>query len=134
MPTLSRPSGAVPAAIFYVTIGALGIVWAGVWWWFFPPETPTARFWVMGFLISGLVLLCIGAFLGRIGRAARHAEMPPPEVTPTAARAEVAAAANAQAPAAVPVAPAAVPTAVPATPTVPAAGSPPVAKPYAVSR
>ena len=30
-PILSKPSGAAPAALFYITVGALMTVWSGIW-------------------------------------------------------------------------------------------------------
>jgi hypothetical protein len=37
-----------------------------------------AYLWCYGFLLSGLVLVFLGLFVGRIGRAARHAEVAAP--------------------------------------------------------
>lgn len=82
MPILSKPSGAARTAVTYVTIGALIEVWSIVWYiWLTqhasPERTEAAFYWCYGFLLTGLVLLAIGFALGRIGRAARHAELPP---------------------------------------------------------
>lgn len=92
MPILSKPSGAVPTAVIYITLGALLVVWPGVWWWFVPPVSSNGWFWLTGFFITGVVLLAIGLLLGRIGRSARNAELPPEEVTPSVASTDRAAA------------------------------------------
>jgi hypothetical protein len=47
-----------------------------------PPENAATWYWCYGFLLTGLALLVIGLAIGPIGRAARHAELPPAEVTP----------------------------------------------------
>ena len=31
-PILSKPSGAAPASILYITLGALMTVWSGIWY------------------------------------------------------------------------------------------------------
>jgi hypothetical protein len=128
MALLSKPSSAARAALAYVTVGALAVVWTGIWFVYLernPPHTDAPYYWCTGFLITGLTLLAIGLGVGRIGRAARTAELPPPEVTPAVANAEQTAAARA--PVVAPVNPAAGVT-VPAGPT-PAAGSVSVASP-----
>jgi hypothetical protein len=81
MPILSKPSGAARTAVIYVTVGALIDVWTVIYWVYLGrhPEghAEGAYYWVYGFFFTGLVLLVIGLALGRIGRAARHAELPP---------------------------------------------------------
>src|SRR5205823_8454952 len=107
-------------------------------------------YWCFGFFLTGVTLLVIGLALGRIGRAARHAELPPPEVTQAEAQAEQNAAARAPIVAptnpatplgappvqgahpgvpGVPTAPAATPVAAPGSVAapIPVAGVPPVA-------
>jgi len=86
-PTLSKPSGAAPASLMYITIGALMTVWSTIWYWYLNRNSSAngaSGFLCMGFLITGIVLLLIGFFLGPIARWSRHAEMPPTEVTPSA--------------------------------------------------
>jgi hypothetical protein len=139
MAMLTKPSAAAKMALAYITIGSLMIVWTGVWLLFFGRHLPFAeheRIWYFttGLLLTGITLLVIGLALGRIGRAARHAEMPPPEVTPTVAQTDRIAAAtgtpspqNVQpgAPAASPpAAPAQPPVAIPVAPRPVAAGTP----------
>jgi hypothetical protein len=84
-PILSKPSSAAPASIFYITIGALLTVWSGIWYIYlrnYPPSHQVVYYLCYGFLGTGLVLLAIGLTLGPLSRLARHAELPPSEVTP----------------------------------------------------
>jgi hypothetical protein len=94
MSILTSPSGAFPTSLIYITVGTLVDIWTIVSFVFYPPETNWGRFLVVGFMVSGFALLIIGLLLGRIGRAARHAEMPPAEATPAAAQTEQVAAAH----------------------------------------
>ena len=94
MAILNKLTSAFPTAIIYITVGTLISVWTIVWLVFNQPETKNNYFWPVGFLITGLALLTIGLFLGRIGRSARRAEMAPSEVTPASANAEQMAAAR----------------------------------------
>lgn len=85
-PTLSKPSGAAPASLLYITIGALMTVWSAIWYSYLHKsnsDNGASGYLCLGFLITGIVLLAIGFFLGPIARWSRHAEMPPSEVTPT---------------------------------------------------
>jgi hypothetical protein len=88
MPLLSKPSSAARTALVYITLGSLIIVWTGISYLYlfrYPPEREYIWYWCHGFMLTGIVLLVIGLALGRIGRAARHAELPPQEVTPAEA-------------------------------------------------
>jgi len=88
---MSKPSGAAPAAVFYITVGALITVWSGIWYKYLrdhPSGNQGVYYICMGLLGTGLVLLVIGFTLGPISRWARHAELPPSEVTGTAVRTE----------------------------------------------
>ncbi len=104
----NQTSSAARTALFYITIGALIVIWTGVWYVYLynnPPETHTIYYWCTGFLVTGLTLVCIGLGVDRIGRSARHADLPPQGVPVTmvnlqpngAAPAPVAAARNATA-------------------------------------
>ena len=98
MPLLSTPTSAAKMSLFYITIGALMDVWGGIWFWYLhnhPSSSDAQTYLCWGFLLTGMTLLVIGLALGRIGRAARHAESPPEEVTAATAQIEQAAAARA---------------------------------------
>jgi hypothetical protein len=82
-PILSKPSFAVRAAVTYITLGAVMVVWTVVWYLYLNRHggTDLAYFADYGFFFTGLVLIVIGITIGRIGRSARHAELPS-EVNP----------------------------------------------------
>ena len=82
-PILSKPSFAVRAAVVYITLGAVMVVWTVVWYLYLSSHggTDLAYYLDYGFFFTGLVLIVIGITIGRIGRSARHAELPP-EVGP----------------------------------------------------
>jgi len=94
MAILTKPSAAFSTALVYITVGTLIDVWTIVSLLFYPPSTNWGHFLVVGFLVTGIALLIIGLLLGPIGRAARHAELPPTEVTKAVEQAEQTAAAN----------------------------------------
>src|SRR4051812_49672147 len=84
MPLLSKPTSAAGAAVAYITVGTLMMVWTAVWYYTHRPLENTQIFWIAGFFFTGLTLTIIGITIGRIGRAARRAELPPPAPsTPT---------------------------------------------------
>jgi hypothetical protein len=99
MAILSKPSTAARTSLIYITVGALMDIWSAVWWWYLrnhQPDAPAGVWYICGGLfLTGLVLLAIGLLVGHIGRSARHAELPPPEVTKAEAIAEQNAAARA---------------------------------------
>ena len=71
---------AARTALVYITVGALVIIWTGVWYVYLynnPPETNSVYYWCTGFLMTGLAMVFIGLGLDRIGRSARHADLPP---------------------------------------------------------
>jgi hypothetical protein len=96
MAILSKPSGAFPIALIYITVGTLMVVWTGVAFYFYPPETNWGKFILYGCMITGFALLAIGLLLGQIGRASRNAELPPTEVTQAVSVSEQKAAENPQ--------------------------------------
>jgi hypothetical protein len=109
MAILSKPSSAARMALMYITLGSLILVWSAIWYWWLMDtsyEGTVYRYVCTGLLLTGGVLLFIGLALGRIGRAARRAELPPAEVTPAAAQIDqtAAQAAAVNAPVAAPVA------------------------------
>ena len=84
MPLLSKPAFGPRTAIIYITAGSLIDVWTAVWYFVYARDDHGAIsrntwFWLAGLFLSGLTLICIGFFLGRIGQAARKAELPPKE-------------------------------------------------------
>jgi hypothetical protein len=99
MAMLSKPSFGPRTAIIYITAGALIDVWTIVWYFAFIRPNPAAmtqntQFWLWGFFLTGLTLILVGLFLGHIGRAARRAELPPPETTSAEAQIQETAAAH----------------------------------------
>lgn len=67
-------------AIFYLTAGALLMIWSAVWFYYlkqhdYPAGDP--RYYVCtGLLLSGAAVFAIGALIGRIGREAKQADVP----------------------------------------------------------
>jgi hypothetical protein len=99
----NQGSTAARTALIYITAGALVVIWTVVWYIYLhnnPPETNSVYYWCTGFLMTGLAFVLIGFGLGRIGRAARHADVPPEGVTLAVMNPQP----NAAAPAPVPVA------------------------------
>jgi hypothetical protein len=97
MPILTKPSAEARVSLLYITGGALLDVWSIIWFIYMRNHAPSGSlpyYLCAGIFLSGLTLLIIGLALGRIGRAARRAELPPPEVTAPVTRAEQVAAAN----------------------------------------
>lgn len=98
MPIMSQPSSAARTSLIYITIGALADIWSGIWYIYLrqnPPEHNALWYFCYGFLLTGLTLVVIGFGIGRIGRSARHAELPPEEVTGAVAEVDQNAAARA---------------------------------------
>jgi hypothetical protein len=105
-------------AVIYVTVGAIMAVWTALWYDYMRRHGTASDgpyYWCYGFFFTGVVLIIIGLALGRIGRAARHAEAPSDTTASNAAvRAQQPAVAPTAMPAAAPVAPpAAAPAAMP---------------------
>jgi hypothetical protein len=130
---MSQPSSAAKWSLAYITIGALTLVWTLIWLWYLRDhggEVP-ARTWYFcyGLMGSGQVILVIGLAVGQIGRSARHAELPPPEVKNLEAKIDQAAAAR---PVVMPAAAPGVATQPGAQPVQPAAVVPTTAAPAAV--
>ncbi len=114
MPEPAKPSIAARLAIYYITIGALLDVWSAIYYAFYlrTAESDHRTFWCAGFFFTGLTLTIIGFTLGRIGRAARHADLPPDPPRVPAPQPAL----PTTAPAAIPAMPAAVVQPVPAAP------------------
>lgn len=86
---ISQLSSAARMALVYITIGALTVIWTGVWFTFVVnnrPESQGVYYWIAGFFITGLTLIAIGLGVGQIGRSAKTADAPPAQavVQPTA--------------------------------------------------
>jgi len=138
MPILSKPSPAARWSLIYITAGALIVVWTGIWLIYLRNHEPQSHgpyYWCFGFMLTGLTLFAIGLGIGRLGRSARQAEMPPEEATPVEAQSELKAASRAPIVApANPSAPAVAPNPSPppnsqATGVAPVAGAPPTSQP-----
>jgi hypothetical protein len=133
MPLLSKPSPATRTALLYITVGALTVVWTGIWYVYLGNNPPgpdsTAYYWCSGFLITGLTLLCIGLALGRIGRAAQRAELVHEQALSPAANADLSVGQPA------PTGPGVAPPVPPAAPVAPGGSAAvPVAKPVPITR
>lgn len=81
MSLISKPSPVTRTAVIYVTVGALTVVWSGIWYLYLRDKHPTSEdavYWCYGFLLTGLTLVLIGfalgwiARIGRIGRPTRY--------------------------------------------------------------
>jgi hypothetical protein len=124
MPLISQPSSAAKTSLAYITVGALLLVWTGIWYLYMRnnPEGVQLHTWYFcyGLMATGAVSLVIGLAVGRIGRQARHADLPPAEVTQQQARIDQAAAAQPIVVAPAPANPAVQPGVVPAIPVRPA--------------
>ncbi|CAN5295844.1 hypothetical protein BH10PLA2_BH10PLA2_22070 [soil metagenome] len=98
MPILSTPSSAARTSLIYITTGALIDIWSGIWFAYLRRNSPVSDitwFLCYGLILTGLTLVVLGLAIGRIGRSARHAELPPQEVTNAVAEVDQTAAARA---------------------------------------
>jgi hypothetical protein len=71
-------------ALFYVTFGALMMVWTAIWFIYLQRHQPVRDatwLWCLGFFLTGLTFLGIGLTVGHIGRAARKADINAPVAT-----------------------------------------------------
>lgn len=75
---LRDQSRSAAGAIWYVTVGTLLVIWAGLWYFYFnlPIENPPAwqRFVCVGTIFSGMAIVAIGLLFGAIGRGAKAAD------------------------------------------------------------
>ena len=73
-------TSATRAALLYITVGSVMIVWSTIYYFYLqnhaPEGTDTPWYWDTGFLLTGATLLVIGLAVGWIGRSARQAEQP----------------------------------------------------------
>ena len=72
-----KQASSATMAIGYITLGSLMAVWSAVYYFYHRQingaETPSML--TTGFFFTGLVLVGIGLFVGKIGRSARQAEV-----------------------------------------------------------
>lgn len=126
----SKQATSATTSLVYITLGGLIDVWTIVYWFYLRSHggTDLAYLYVAGFFFSGLVLFLIGLAVGRIGTAARPAEVAPVPTSQVIAPGIVATNSSPAGPAVVPVAHS---TAQPAEAYhVPAAPAVPVASPH----
>jgi hypothetical protein len=80
----SQWTTAARAALIYITIGALTVIWASVWYVYLfnnPPSAESAYYyWCTGFLVTGVTMVLIGVGLSVISHLARPADLPPASV------------------------------------------------------
>ena len=84
----NKASSAARISLTYITIGAMSVIWSGVWYVYLynnPPEAHGVFYWCAGFLVTGLMLILIGFGLGHIGRSAQSADLPPQLIAPAVA-------------------------------------------------
>lgn len=77
-PTPSKQSSAAPAALVYITLGALLSVWSGIWFLYqSQSQNPSggSRYVCLGLLLTGIALLVIGFGIGQISRKAQAGEI-----------------------------------------------------------
>ena len=132
---MSWPSSTSPAArtsLVYITLGALIVIWTGVWYLYLHNNPPVATdaahvapvyYWCGGLGVTGAVLIVIGLAVGRVGTSARQADLPHAVVTPPVVTDAIGK------PVAVQVPSPAVPVATTPTAVVPAARCPPPHRP-----
>jgi len=79
MNVFSSITSATRAALLYITVGAVMIVWSAIYYVYLNNHPPaqgvdTPWYWCTGFLLTGATLLVIGLTVGWIGRSARQAD------------------------------------------------------------
>ena len=78
VPVSADQSRAPGTSLAYITIGAIMAVLAGTSYFFFQGNA-VLGYIRTSFFALGIILMVIGFTVGHIGRAARKAEVPPPE-------------------------------------------------------
>jgi uncharacterized membrane protein YtjA (UPF0391 family) len=80
----AAPSGS-RFALIYLTVGGLGLIWCGIWYWYLsshPPLTDTVWYWCYGCLLSSLGALILGLAIGRRLLFGPAVEVPPEDKVP----------------------------------------------------
>jgi len=85
MAIMSKPSAAPHISLTFITLGVIMAIPSAVWYAMFNPHD-VARFVCVSLFFLGLAFMMIGFSVGFIGRSAREAELPPPEVLGAVAR------------------------------------------------
>jgi len=75
---LRNQSRSAAGAIWYVTVGTLLMIWAGLYYCYFLMPLPNPPAWqsfaCVGAILSGLAVVAIGLMFGTIGRGAKAAD------------------------------------------------------------
>jgi len=82
MPVTSKTLSAATLSVGYITAGTLILIWSSVYYLYqlnHGELTAETRYWCYGFMLTGITIAVIGVLLGRIGAAARPAEVAAPE-------------------------------------------------------
>src|SRR5262245_26449673 len=78
--TLREPSKGAKYSIYYLTAGALVMIWSAVWFYYLLqhdyPAGDIRYYLCTGLLLSGAAVFVIGSLIGWIGREAKHADVP----------------------------------------------------------
>lgn len=76
MSTNSRHTRGARVAVIYITLGALIVIWSGIWCVNLlndPARGDNALSWCYGLLLTGATFVLIGLAIGWIGRSGRSA-------------------------------------------------------------
>jgi len=81
---IRQPSRSAGAAITYITVGSLAMIWAGIWYYYMNnPNHHWSWYVCTGLLLSGFDLVVIGLFFGRLGQQAKGADTTGQVVAPS---------------------------------------------------
>jgi len=83
--TLHQPSQGAKYSLYYITLGALVMIWSGIWYYYMwdnESARSTGNWYICtGLFLSGLAVFIIGILVGRIGKEAKNADVPTGTVT-----------------------------------------------------
>ena len=78
--TVRRPSRGAKYAIYYLTVGALIMIWSAVWFYYLMhheyPAGDGRYYLCTGLMLSGAAVFLIGSAIGWIGRETKQADVP----------------------------------------------------------